>query len=134
MAANLEVHSGVISIVLHGSRGLAGYPRPDSDIDLSLLVDKPPRLDRERELQAVLNETLNHWRGPIELDLAVIFDIQNCGLKCFEYTTWNKRVCQAGGIDCFGLYKTQKGFHGLVTDAGIQVRLMYPCLKIWERP
>jgi hypothetical protein len=134
MSANLEVHPGVTSIILHGSRGLAGDPRPDSDIDLSLLIDKLPRLDIERELQEVLNETLDHWRGPIELDLAVIFDIQNCGLKCFEYTTWNKRVCQAEGIDCFGLYKTQKEFHGLVTDAGIQVRLMYPCLKIWQRP
>jgi hypothetical protein len=36
-------------------------------------------------------------------------------------------------VNCLGLYKTQKGFQGLVTDAGIQVKLMYPCLKIWQR-
>jgi len=33
-AANLSVHPRVTQVTLHGSRGL----RPDSDIDLSLLV------------------------------------------------------------------------------------------------
>jgi hypothetical protein len=46
---------------------------------------------------------------------------------------WNDRICRVGGVDCFGLYKTQKGFHGLVRHAGIHVPLMYPCLTIWRR-
>jgi hypothetical protein len=36
-------------------------------------------------------------------------------------------------VDCLRLYKTQQGFHGLATDTGIQVKLMYRCLKIWQR-
>ena len=130
---NLTLHSRVSDVVLHGSRGLAGNPRADSDIDLSLIVGRPQSLDIARELQEVLNATLEHWLGPVELDLAVIFDMQNCRLKCFGHTMWNEQVCQSGGTDCFGLYKIQKGFHGLVTKAGIQVKRMYPCLKIWQR-
>ena len=37
------------------------------------------------------------------------------------------------GVDCFGLYKVQKGFNGILQNAGVQVKRMYPCLKIWQR-
>jgi len=133
MSANLTVHPAVSRVTLHGSRGLAGGYRPHSDLDLSLIVDAPQTPEMENVLQEVLETTLNHWQADIELDLAVIFDIRNCELACFEQTIWDERFCQVGGIDCFGLYKTQKGFAGLVTNAGIQVKLMYPCLKIWQR-
>ena len=69
----------------------------------------------------------------IAVDLAVLFDIKRCALKCFDRTTWDPNFCRQGGLDCFGLYKVQKGFNGLVTHAGIQVRRIYPCLKIWQR-
>jgi len=133
-SSNLVVHPRVARIVLHGSRGLAGRCRPDSDIDLSLIVEAPQGPQSECQFQEVLETTLTHWHSGIELDLAVIFDIRNCELKCFHQTAWEDPICQIGGIDCFGLYKIQKGFHGLVTDAGIQVKLMYPCLRIWQRP
>ncbi|MFN8448067.1 MAG: hypothetical protein U0521_05640 [Anaerolineae bacterium] len=46
-AANLTVHDAVRQVTLEGSRGLAGGFRPDSDIDLTLIVDAaqlpPPR-------------------------------------------------------------------------------------------
>jgi hypothetical protein len=132
-SSNLTVHPHVSRVILHGSRGLAGGYRPDSDIDLSLIVDTPQRPNMERQLQDILETTLNSWRAAIELDLAVVFDIRNCGLKCFNQRAWNEQACKLGGIDCFGLYKTQKGFSGLVTNAGIQVKQMYPCLKIWQR-
>lgn len=131
--SNLVVHPHVSRIVLHGSRGPAGGFRPKSDIDLSLIVDLQQGQNREALLQEVSEVTLNHWQGAIEVDLAVIFDLKNCGLHCFDQTTWIQDFCRIGGVDCFGLYKTQKGFNGLVTNAGIQVRLMYPCLKIWQR-
>jgi len=133
LSSNLTVHPHVSRVVLHGSRGLAGGYRPDSDIDLSLIVDTPQGPNMERQLQGVLETTLNSWRATVELDLAVVFDIRNCGLKCFNQSTWNDKTCILGSIDCFGLYKTQKGFSGLVTNAGIQVKRMYPCLKIWQR-
>lgn len=133
MSSGLMVHPSVSAVVLHGSRGLAEGYRLDSDIELSLIIDVPQDMNTERMLQAVLDTTLDHWQGPIALDLAVIFDVQNCGLKCFEQTIWHEQICRVGGVDCFGLYKTQKGFHGLVTHTGIQVRQMYPCLKIWQR-
>jgi hypothetical protein len=133
VSANLTVHPAVSRVTLHGSRGLAGGYRSTSDIDLSLIVDAPQTPDMESLLQEVLETTLNRWQSGVELDLAVIFDIRNCKLACFEQTIWDERFCRVGGIDCFGLYKTQKGFTGLVTNAGIQVKLMYPCLKIWQR-
>ena len=132
-SANLVVHSAVSRLVLHGSRGLAGGYRPDSDIDLSLIVDLPPEETLDSVLHEISEMTLSHWQGPIEVDLAVIFDIRNCTLRCFDQTTWDRHICQLGGVDCFGLYKTQRGFNGRVTHAGIQVKLMYPCLKIWQR-
>ncbi len=134
LSSNLTVHPLVSRVTLHGSRGLAGGYRPDSDIDLSLIVERPQGPDTERQFAEVLETTLNPWAGAVELDLAVIFDIKACGLKCFDQCAWSEEICRLGGMDCFGLYKTQKGFSGLVVDAGIQVKLMYPCLKIWQRP
>lgn len=133
MSSGLTVHSSVSKVVLHGSRGLAGGYRSDSDIDLSLIVDTPQTPSVEKQLGEVLETTLSLWRADVDLDLAAIFDIKNCKLACFEQTRWDEQFCRVGGVDCFGLYKTQKGFHGLVTQAGIQVKLMYPCLKIWQR-
>lgn len=133
MSANLVLHPMVSRVTLHGSRGLAGGSRSNSDLDLSLIVDAPQTPEMESRLSEVLGTTLSHWQAEIELDLAVIFDIKDCELACFEQTNWDERFCRVGGVDCFGLYKTQKGFTGLVTHAGIQVKLMYPCLKIWQR-
>ncbi|HSL43895.1 MAG TPA: nucleotidyltransferase domain-containing protein [Anaerolineales bacterium] len=136
MSSNLVIHPGVSRIVLHGSRGLAGGYRPTSDIDLSLIVDKLPssaRTDLKHVWIDVLETTRDHWQSPIELDLAIVFETSPCGLKCFDQTAWNSQLCTQGGVDCFGLYKVGKGFHGLVVNAGVQVKLMYPCLKIWGR-
>ena len=135
-SANLMIHPRVSRIILHGSRGLAGSYRPDSDIDLSLIVDTLPgstEAELERLLYAVIETTLNHWQAAIEPDLAVVFDVQHCELKCFNQTRWEERLCAKGGVDCFGLYKLQKGVKGLITNAGVQVKLMYPCLKIWQK-
>jgi hypothetical protein len=135
-SANLIIHPGVSRIILHGSRGLAGGYRPDSDIDLSLIVDQFPLAtlpEKELLLHDILETTLMNWHTAIEPDLAVIFDIQNCAMHCFEHTHWEAGICTRGGVDCFGLYKEQKGFHGLVTHAGVEVKRMYPCMKIWQR-
>lgn len=134
-SSNLTVHPAVSRIVLHGSRGLANNYRVDSDIDLSLIVDMQPgpgQVDLQL-LHDAWNETLSHWNSDVELDLALVFEIEKCGLKCFDQADWDSQSCSSGGKDCFGLFKLTKGFSGLVTNAGIQVRLMMPCLKIWER-
>ena len=135
-ASNLTLHPAVSRAFLHGSRGLAGGYRPDSDIDLSLLVDLPAGITAPELpvlMRRVLELTLNNWQGSIEADLAAAFDIRNCKLKCFDRASWDEQLCRFGGIDCFGLYKIQKGFNGFVTNAGVQVKRMYPCLKIWQR-
>jgi len=134
--ANFIVHPSVLRVVLHGSRGLAGGFRTDSDIDLSLIVDLAGEISQtnlEDMLQSVYQTTQSAWQSAIEADLAIIFETSACALKCFEQTTWEERICPIGGLDCFGLYKVQKGFQGLVTNAGIEVRRMYPCLEIWRR-
>jgi hypothetical protein len=131
--ANLVVHPFVSKVVLHGSRGLAGGYRTASDIDFSLIVDMPDCAVTDSLLDGITRTTLDQWQAAIDLDLAVIYDQKKCGLKCFAQTSWQQDFCQVGGLDCFGLYKIQKGFHGFVSNAGIQVKLMYPCLIIWKR-
>jgi len=132
----LKVHPAVSRAVLHGSRGPLGGQKPDSDVDISLVVDVP-LADRETLavlLQDVIDTSLREWRGPVELDLAAVFDNRGCGLTCFDVESWSgQKSCAKGGTDCFGLYKSQRGFRGFVENFGIQVRLMQPCLKIWER-
>jgi hypothetical protein len=135
--SNLTLHPAVSRVILHGSRGLAGGYRSDSDIDLSLIVDidsGTPFSQLQSMLREVVQVTLSSWKSDIEPDLAIVFDVRKCGLACFEQNAWNDRVCGVGGVDCFGLFKTQKGFDGFVTNAGVQVNRMYPCLKIWSRP
>ena len=136
LAGGLTVHDGVARITLHGSRGLAGELRADSDVDLTLLVDGlrlPTGAGQEGYLRDLLEVTLAHWHGAAELDLAAVFDLRDCGLRCFDRTRYDEAACAVGGVDCFGLFKIQKGFNGYVPAIGVQVRLMYPCLTIWRR-
>lgn len=131
-SANLTVHEHVSRIVLHGSRGLKDRFRADSDIDLSLITDLSAGTDVNL-LHEIFNITMANWKSEISLDLAVVFEVKRCNLYCFEHNEWSDGICSIGGVDCLGLYKIGKGFHGIVREAGVQVRLMYPCLKIWER-
>jgi hypothetical protein len=131
-SANLTVHENVSRIILHGSRGLKNCFRFNSDIDLTLIADLPTGVDINL-LDDVFHTTMSAWKSATPLDLAVVFEVKRCGLRCFEHNEWNDGICRIGGMDCFGLYKIGKGFDGLVREAGVQVRLMYPCLKIWER-
>jgi hypothetical protein len=133
----LKVHPAVSQITLHGSRGLARNPRPESDLDLSLLVSfsAPPAIDDGlgKYLREVLEVTSHTWSGPVELDLAAVFPLRDCNLVCFQKATYDPAMCPTGGIDCFGLYKRQRGFSGFVLNTGIQVRRMYPCITIWRK-
>ncbi|MCX6027896.1 MAG: hypothetical protein NT169_01170 [Chloroflexi bacterium] len=136
LSANLTLDDRVSRVVLHGSRGLAGGSRPDSDVDLSLIAEHDPastQAELEDQLREITAATLDNWRGTVEVDLAVVFDRRGCGLMCFAHETWDDRLCTVGGVDCFGLFKIQKGFGGIVTNAGVQVGLMHPCLMIWQR-
>jgi hypothetical protein len=134
-SSNLTVHPCVALIVLHGSRGLSNRYRINSDIDLTLIADLSLGIGTERLqiLRTIYETTIKSWKSSVELDLAVVFDQKQCQLKCFHENTWNAELCTLGGMDCFGLYKQGKGFRGLVTDAAVQVKRMYPCLIIWER-
>ena len=136
-AANLSVHPRVTQVTLHGSRGLRGGFRPDSDIDLSLLVHRQqlpvgPVLDRL--LREVVETTLENWESSVEPDLAAVFDVRECGLKCFCVSKFDEPLCTNGGADCFGLYKIQRGFKGFVPPADLDIRKLYPSLMIWQRP
>ncbi|MBI5667610.1 MAG: hypothetical protein HZC41_06345 [Chloroflexi bacterium] len=133
-AGNLTVHDGVKLVVLEGSRGLDGYPRPDSDVDVSLVVDSAAlpadEPARENFLREVISTTLDHWRGVVELDMAAVFDI-GYGLALFERRDYDPALERDGG--CFGIYKTQKGFNGYVPQAIIDLKRVYPMLVIWRR-
>jgi hypothetical protein len=134
---NLVIHDSVEQIFILGSRGLAGGHRAESDIDLSLMVDahQLPDRDPEREqfLKSVLKTTLSHWQGAVETDVAAVFDTFNCcGLKCFQMRSYDSEIIRDRGVDCFGIYKIQRGFNGYVTQ-GVQLSQMYPLLRIWHR-
>ena len=133
--ASLAVHPRVTAITLHGSRGPAGGYRPDSDVDLCLIVDTAgvtERAELAALLRAVLDTTLAHWRGAVEADLAAVYDRQGCGLSCFEQPAWDEVRCETGGQGCFGLYKIQRGYDGFVAH-GVELRKMFPCLVIWRK-
>jgi predicted nucleotidyltransferase len=135
-SSNLTIHPRVFRITLHGSRGLAGGFRPDSDIDLCLLVDTGGLSDRSglaALLEDVLYTTLTNWQAPIEADLAAVYDRLGCELKCFERESFDEELCPSEGIDCIGLYKVQKGFNGFVENRDIRVQQMYPLVQVWEK-
>lgn len=134
--SRLVLHDAVMQVTLLGSRGLADAARGDSDIDLSLMVStarlpthEPARADL---LRAVLETTLGAWQSPVELDAAAVFDTGNCcGMRCFSLRTWDESVIQGRGVDCFGIYKVQRGFNGYVTE-GVRLDQMIPMLPIWR--
>jgi hypothetical protein len=136
-SGHLNLHPAVTQVTLHGSRGLAGKFRPDSDIDLSLLISstEPPEInnDFEKLCIEVLQVTLSQWKSEIELDLAVIFPLHACNFACFQVNNYDPALCSLGGVDCFGIYKIQKGFSGFVLNAGIQVEKMYPLITVWKK-
>jgi len=135
-SARLAVHPYVYKIVLSGSRGLAGDYREDSDIDLSLLVERNRlkiEVNEEKALNEILNVTLLAWKSPVELDTVAIFDISNCGLNCFDSKIFKGRTCKEKGIDCLGLYKIQKGYEGYVPKVGIDIQKVYPMITVWDR-
>ncbi len=135
-AGNLVLHSAVERVVLTGSRGPGGRPRPDSDIDLSLIVatESLPGGEPEREqlLRAVLETTLAAWHGPIECDLAAIFDERTCGLRCLAGQLEAPPPCAHADSCRFGLFKLQKGFSGYVPWSMIVLERIYPVLEIWS--
>ena len=135
--ANLVVREEVYQVTLEGSRGLAGGCRADSDIDLTLLVDAAqlPAAEPEpaRALRSILRTTLDQWRSPVDLDIAAVFDKGGCcGLRCFGERVWNDALIRGRGVDCFGIYKIQRGFDGYV-ESGVRLAQVYPILTIWRR-
>jgi hypothetical protein len=137
LASNLVVHPAVERVTLEGSRGLDGCPRPDSDVDLSLVVGwgALPAEEGAREtlLRAVLATTLDAWRGPVECDLAAIYDERGCGMHCFAGERHQAPECPAGGACRFSIYKIQRGMNGYVPWDIIRMDMLYPLLEIWRR-
>ena len=135
VAGGMSVHDAVVRVTLHGSRGPAGAPRPDSDIDLGLVVDDRflrSATDASALLSAVLAATRDSWRGSVELDLAAVFDRNGCGLGCLKIENFDFAACPSA-TGCLGVYKLQRGFTGTVDPVLVDCRKMQPCLTIWER-
>jgi hypothetical protein len=136
-AAHLVVHPAVERVALTGSRGVGGSPRPDSDVDLSLVVDRaalpPDEPARESLLRTVIATTRFAWRGPVECDLAAIYAERGCDLRCFSGQRDAPPACPQGDSCRFGIYKLQKGFAGYVPWAIIDLPKIYPLLEIWRR-
>ncbi len=100
-------------------------------VDAGRLPESEP--DRADRLRAVLRTTLDQWRGAVELDTAAVFDQGGCcGLRCLDQRGWDDAIIGGRGIDCFGIYKIQRGFDGYVTQ-GVELARMYPMLAIWRR-
>lgn len=135
--ANLTVHPYVTQVFLVGSRGAANCYRADSDIDLSLVVDMEMLHrsgDQEKTLRDIVNTTLNNWKSPVEVDIAAVFDINSCHLRCLCEDFSPDKICQGQGIDCLGIYKTQKGFNGYVPKIGVLIERLHPMISVWKRP
>jgi predicted nucleotidyltransferase len=134
-SSHLTIHDAVRAVVLTGSRGLKGGRRPDSDIDLSLIVDSESAWDphgRSFVLNEILVTTISTGSSLVELDTVAVFDKLSCGLVCFEATQFTDLRCQRMRPDCVGLYKTQKGFRGFVPAIGLLMESVYPMTTIWR--
>jgi hypothetical protein len=137
-SSNLTAHSAVRSVVLSGSRGLGGSPRTDSDIDLSFVVESgctescSDRGELDELLSSVLKVAAISWVSAVELDCAAIYDTRMCGLRCFDGGSGDAQ-CSSHGEDCFGVYKTSKGFGGFVSNVGLEVKKARPMTVIWRR-
>lgn len=133
---HLVVDPRVKRIILHGSRGLRGGCRPDSDVDLTLVVDDSgveEGYEHEALMKAVLEETLQNWKGDVKLDVEAVFDLHGCRMPCLANPKVNTRKCPYKGIDCIGVYRMHGDRAGYVVRAGHQVDKMRPCILIWER-
>jgi hypothetical protein len=133
--SGLWVHGAVERVTVHGSRGPQGGARPDSDLDLCLVVNAAllaAAPDREKLLRAVLETTLAHWESPVEIDLAAAFDRSQCGLLCLAEPRYKPGLCRST-VDCLGLYKIQKGVSGYVTGPGVDCSKMYPLMTVWSQ-
>jgi hypothetical protein len=128
--SNFVVDDSISKIALIGSRGLLGGFRPDSDIDLGLILH--PDFEPNESTCRKANElTLSKWEGDIELDTAIVFDKMGCGLPCYDKREFEPGLCNHGK-DCIGLFKIQKGFSGFVAEIGLEVENIYPVLIIWD--
>ena len=134
--SKLKIHPNVRTITLHGSRGPAGGYRNDSDIDLSLVTDidstKLPEGELGQLLKRVIQTSLENNQCPVEMDVAAIFDRNNCGLSCFDIGTYNELRCNKETKGCMGIYKIQKGFNGFVPPI-VHISGIYPLMRIWNR-
>jgi hypothetical protein len=134
--SNLTVHDAVYRVVLSGSRGIKGGWTLGSDIDLTLLVDSSSfsdAIDKQALLGDIVELTLSNWESKVGIDTAAVFDKYACGLICFERNEYMNDCCHLERPDCLGIYKTQKGFHGMVPNIGLQISDVYPILTVWNR-
>lgn len=135
LRSGLRVHDAVCRITLHGSRGPKGGARPDSDLDLCLVVHDgwPDGADaQDRFFRTVLNTTRESWQGEVELDVALAFDASGCSLHCLCDPDWNPDHCPST-VGCIGLFKLGRGFDGRVPASAVDCRKMRPLLTIWTR-
>jgi predicted nucleotidyltransferase len=133
-ATNLNFYPNVVKVTVHGSRGPKGGYKPNSDLDMCLVTDLNEKmLTREllgKQMRIMLEYTLEDNRGPVELDLAIIFDQKGCGLKCLEVKSYADLKCDKQAKGCMGIYKIQKGYDGFVPPFA-EVKDMYPYALIW---
>ena len=135
--ANLTVHDAVIGVNLAGSRGLAGGYRPDSDVDLTLIVDAGscPLANRIARIGCATCCGRRSMRGAARsISTRRRFSIRATAAGCAALisASGTTRSLRGRGIDCFGIYKIQRGFDGYVTQ-GVELARMYPMLPIWRR-
>jgi predicted nucleotidyltransferase len=134
-SGGLLIDDRIKAVFISGSRGPAGGFRPDSDIDISLVLDREKisnPYENETVLNSILSKTLKNWISKIELDTAIIFDIEDCDFECF-LKCFNSNDCEKESADCFGIYKIQKGFDGFVPQFGVEVRKVFPIRIVWKR-
>jgi predicted nucleotidyltransferase len=135
-ASKIAVNPRVKKITLHGSRGLKGKFRINSDLDLCLVTDIDIQLIPEQHwdilLRRVLKTTLDNSKCPVELDVSVVFDHMGCGLRCFSVEKYEDLKCHLDASGCMGVYKLQEGFKGFMPPI-TRVEKMYPYITIWER-
>jgi hypothetical protein len=101
----IEPHGSSLGVTgrVRGKSWPWGGVRDDYDLDLSCLVDSRELETAEEKselLHCVLDISLKHWKAPVELGAAVVFDRKEYGLVCFNHRIYKEGICRLIEDDC----------------------------------
>jgi len=125
---SFRVHDVVEKVILMGSRGALGGFTDTSDIDIGLVTRINPN-SSDAYLHEILDVTLDHWDSAVHLDLKLMFDTNQCLMKCMDHDHMVYELCELGH-KCLGAFDKTSGRKA---SESYSAEALYPIITIWEQ-